>query len=122
MNATAAKKADKPASKGRDKNAAPSLAEVSAMKLVLAPVVSEKSTMMGEKNNQVAFKVAGDATKAQVKSAIEAFFKVDVTAVNMVNIKGKTRRFGRSIGRRQDSRKAYITLAPGQEINFAESK
>ena len=116
MNATAKKPA-----KG-DKNAAPSLAEISAMSLVLAPVVSEKSTMMGEKNNQVAFKVAGDATKAQVKAAIEAFFKVDVAAVNMVNLKGKTRRFGRSVGRRQDSRKAYITLAPGQEINFAESK
>ncbi len=128
MNATAAKKADKPAkaaskeTKGRDKNAVPSLAEISALRLVLAPVVSEKSTMMGEKNNQVAFKVAGDATKAQVRAAIETFFKVDVAAVNMVNIKGKTRRFGRSTGRRQDSRKAYITLAPGQEINFAESK
>lgn len=116
MNATANK------SERADKNAAPTLAEISALKLVLAPVVSEKSTMMGEKYNQVAFKVAGDATKAQVKAAIEAFFKVEVAAVNMVNLKGKTRRFGRSVGRRQDSRKAYITLAPGQEINFAESR
>ena len=120
MNATANKAAT--TTRSRDKNAAPSLADISAMRLVLSPVVSEKSTMMGEKNNQVAFKVAGDATKAQVRAAIEAFFKVDVAAVNMVNIKGKTRRFGRSVGRRQDSRKAYITLAPGQEINFAESK
>jgi large subunit ribosomal protein L23 len=106
----------------RDKSAPPTAAEVAAMRVVLAPVVSEKSTMVGEKHNQVAFRVTGDATKTEVRAAIEAFFKVDVAAVNMVNTRGKTRRSGRSVGRRQDTRKAYVTLAPGQEINFAESK
>ncbi len=116
-------KADKSANKrGRGKGVAPTAAEISAMRVVLAPVVSEKSTLMGEKNNQVAFRVTGDATKTQVRAAIEAFFKVDVAAVNMVNVKGKMRRSGRSSGRRQDVRKAYVTLAPGQEINFAESR
>ncbi len=106
----------------RDKSTPPTTAEINAMRVVLSPVVSEKSTLVGEKHNQVAFRVTGDATKTQVRAAIEAFFKVDVAAVNMVNTRGKVRRTGRSVGRRSDSRKAYVTLAPGQEINFAESK
>ena len=92
------------------------------MQVLLAPVVSEKSTMIGEKNNQYAFSVLQDATKAEVKAAIETFFKVDVNSVNMINIAGKKKRFGRSMGRRRDVRKAYVSLKEGQEINFAETK
>ena len=92
-----------------------------AMKVVLAPIVSEKSTMIGEKRGQVAFKVMQDATKGEVKAAIETLFKVDVTAVNVVNLKGKAKRFGQRQGMRQGSRKAYVSLKAGQEINFSET-
>lgn len=98
------------------------LSPARVMRAILAPVVSEKSTMIGEKNNQIAFRVTQDATKAEVKSAIETLFKVEVDSVNMVNLKGKTKRFGKSEGRRQDTRKAYVCLKAGQEINFAETK
>ena len=89
---------------------------------VIAPVISEKSTLVGEKQNQYVFRVMQDATKAEVKAAIESLFKVTVDAVNVVNIAGKQKRFGRSMGRRRNIRKAYVSLAAGQEINFAETK
>jgi large subunit ribosomal protein L23 len=92
------------------------------MQVLLAPVVSEKSTMIGEKNNQYAFRVLQDATKAEVKAAIETFFKVEVDSVNMINIAGKTKRFAKGVGRRRNLRKAYESLKAGQEINFAETK
>jgi large subunit ribosomal protein L23 len=92
------------------------------MQVLLAPIVSEKSTMMAEKNDQVAFSVLQDATKAEVKSAVELLFKVKVNSVNMVNIKGKAKRFGKFTGRRNHVRKAYVCLAEGQEINFAEAQ
>jgi large subunit ribosomal protein L23 len=92
------------------------------MTVLLAPIVSEKSTTMAEKNNQVAFRVLQDATKQEVKAAVELFFKVQVESVNMVNIKGKQKRFGRFNGRRNNIRKAYVCLQAGQEINFAEAK
>lgn len=90
--------------------------------VVIAPVISEKSTLVGEKQNQYVFRVMQDATKAEVKVAIESLFKVTVDAVNVVNIAGKQKRFGRSMGRRRNIRKAYVSLAAGQEINFAETK
>ncbi|EFV94465.1 50S ribosomal protein L23 [Lautropia mirabilis ATCC 51599] len=90
--------------------------------VVIAPVISEKSTLVGEKQNQYVFRVMQDATKAEVKAAIESLFKVTVDAVNVVNIAGKQKRFGRSMGRRRNIRKAYVSLAAGQEINFAETK
>ena len=89
---------------------------------VIAPVISEKSTLVGEKQNQYVFRVMQDATQAEVKAAIESLFKVTVDAVNVVNIAGKQKRFGRSMGRRRNIRKAYVSLAAGQEINFAETK
>ncbi len=92
------------------------------MKILLAPIVSEKSTMIADKNEQVAFRVASDATKVEVKAAVELLFKVQVESVQVLNIKGKVKRFGRSIGRRSDVRKAYVSLKPGQEINFAEAQ
>ncbi|MDH4113899.1 MAG: 50S ribosomal protein L23 [Burkholderiaceae bacterium] len=88
--------------------------------VLLAPIVSEKSTMIGEKNEQVAFRVKHDATKPEVKAAVELLFKVQVDSVQILNQKGKTKRFGRFEGRRSNVRKAYVRLKPGQEINFAQ--
>ena len=91
------------------------------MKVLLAPIVSEKSTMVADKNEQVAFRVLQDATKDEIRAAVELFFKVRVDAVQVLNQKGKQKRFGRFNGRRRNERKAYVSLAPGQEINFAEA-
>jgi len=91
------------------------------MKVLLAPIVSEKSTMVADKNSQVAFRVLQDATKPEIKAAVELLFKVEVESVQVLNTKGKSKRFGRFEGRRRNTRKAYVSLAPGQEINFAEA-
>lgn len=91
------------------------------MQVLLAPIVSEKSTMMAEKNAQYAFRVLRDATRDEVKAAVELLFKVEVTGVQMLNQKGKEKRFGRFMGRRDHVRKAYVSLKDGQEINFAEA-
>ena len=88
------------------------------MKVLLAPTVSEKSTMVGEKHNQVVFRVLEDATKPEIKAAVELLFKVKVKAIQVSNVKGKEKRFGRMLGRRRNWKKAYVSLAPGQEINF----
>jgi large subunit ribosomal protein L23 len=88
--------------------------------VLLGPVISEKSTMLADKRNQVAFRVLQDATKTEVKAAVEQLFKVQVESVQILNQKGRAKRFGRYIGRRNDVRKAYVALAPGQEINFAQ--
>jgi large subunit ribosomal protein L23 len=91
--------------------------------VLLSPVVSEKATMVNEKVGQWVFRVAPDATKPEIKAAVELVFKVDVVSVQMVNVKGKVKRFGRTVGRRNHTRKAYVNLKPGQEINFqAEAK
>jgi len=89
------------------------------MNVLLAPVVSEKSTMIGDKANQVVFRVADAATKPEIKAAVELLFKVKVSTVKVANVKGKEKRFGRTFGRRRNWRKAYVCLAPGQEINFS---
>jgi large subunit ribosomal protein L23 len=88
--------------------------------VLLAPIVSEKSTMLAEKHNQVAFRVAPSATKQEVKAAVEKLFKVQVESVAILNRKGKTKRFGRFTGSRGSLRKAYVSLKAGQEINFAQ--
>ena len=88
------------------------------MQVLVAPIVSEKATMIAEKTNSVTFKVLQDATKPEIKAAVELMFKVDVKAVAVLNIKGKTKRFGKSIGRRDNIRKAYVTLQAGQELNI----
>jgi large subunit ribosomal protein L23 len=88
------------------------------MQVLVAPIVSEKATMIAEKTNAVTFKVLQDATKFEIKAAVELMFKVDVQAVAVLNIKGKTKRFGKSVGRRDNVRKAYVTLKPGQELNL----
>ena len=87
--------------------------------VLVAPIISEKATRVGEKHNQVLFKVLQDATKPEIKAAVELMFKVEVTGVSVVNTKGKVKRFGRSIGRRDNVRKAYVSLKPGQELNFS---
>jgi len=88
------------------------------MTVLRAPVISEKSTFVAEKNEQVVFEVLQDATKPEVKAAVELLFKVQVESVQMLNRPGKVKRFGRTMGRRGDSRRAYVSLKPGQEINF----
>ena len=90
------------------------------MQVLLAPVVSEKSTFIGEKANHYAFRVASDATKPEIKAAVEFMFKTQVKSVSVVNVRGKEKRFGRFMGRRNSWKKAYVALAEGQEINFAE--
>lgn len=92
------------------------------MNVVLAPVVSEKSTLVADKNRQYVFRIADDATKPQVKAAIELLFKTKVQSVTVLNVKGKKRRFGRFMGRRRNWKKAYVRLAAGQEINFAATE
>jgi len=89
------------------------------MKVLLSPIVSEKSTQIGEQNNQVAFRVLQDASKPEIKAAVELLFKVQVQSVAVLNVKGKPIRYGRFNGRRSHARKAYVSLAAGQEINFA---
>ncbi|MBP7913801.1 MAG: 50S ribosomal protein L23 [Vitreoscilla sp.] len=87
--------------------------------VLVAPIVSEKATQVAEKHNQVLFKVLRDATKPEIKAAVELLFKVEVEAVAVVNVKGKTKRFGRSVGRRDHVKKAYVSLKAGQELNFS---
>jgi large subunit ribosomal protein L23 len=92
------------------------------MNVVLAPVVSEKSTFVADRNRQYVFRVADDATKPQIKAAVELMFKIKVDSVTVSNVKGKERRFGRVIGRKRNWKKAYVRLAEGQEINFAATE
>lgn len=90
--------------------------------VILAPVVSEKSTLVADKYEQVVFKVATDATKPEVKAAVELLFNVKVDSVQILNVKGKVKRFGRFTGRRSDWKKAYVSLTPGQEIDFSAAQ
>jgi large subunit ribosomal protein L23 len=89
------------------------------MKVLVSPIVSEKATAVAEKNNQVLFKVLQDATKPEIRAAVELMFNVQVKGVSVLNTKGKQKKFGRSFGRRDNVRKAYVTLQPGQELNFS---
>jgi len=86
------------------------------LQVILAPIVSEKSTLVAEKNQQVAFRVATDATKPEIKAAVELLFNVKVEGVSTVNVKGKTKRFGRFVGRRKDWKKAYVSLVPVKNL------
>ena len=92
------------------------------MNVVLAPVVSEKSTMVADKNRQYVFRVADAATKPEIKAAVELMFKTKVMSVTVLNVHGKERRFAKVIGRRRNWKKAYVRLAEGQEINFAATE
>lgn len=92
------------------------------MKVLLAPQISEKATYVAERHEQVIFRVASDATKPEIKAAVEMMFKVNVDSVQVTRVKGKVKRMGRLLGRRNDWKKAYVCLASGQEINFAASE
>ncbi|HEX3057818.1 MAG TPA: 50S ribosomal protein L23 [Usitatibacter sp.] len=93
------------------------------LKVIIAPVISEKATLVGETRKQIVFEVLPDATKAEIKAAVELLFKeqkVQVGAVNVVNVKGKEKRHGRFIGRRKSIKKAYVSLLGDGDINFVE--
>ncbi|ROR34826.1 50S ribosomal protein L23 [Inmirania thermothiophila] len=88
------------------------------MKILLAPVITEKSTRIADAHRQYAFRVARDATKPEIKRAVETMFEVEVDSVRVVNVHGKRKRFGRTPGRRPDWKKAYVRLREGHEIDF----
>ena len=95
------------------------------MSVLLAPVISEKATLVADKHEQVIFRVVPDATKPEIKAAVELMFgkkdkPIEVTSVQIVNVKGKKKRFGQYPGRRRNWKKAYVCLKPGQEINFGQ--
>jgi large subunit ribosomal protein L23 len=88
--------------------------------VLIAPIVTEKSTRAAEDHGQVVFQVASRANRDDVKAAIEQAFDVKVEGVKILNVKGKTKRFGKSIGKRNDRKKAYIRLKEGSDIDFSE--
>jgi len=109
----------KPAAPKRAAVQRPKHSEGRLAQVLMAPVVSEKATLISEKRNQVTFQVLRDATKPEIKAAVELMFKVDVDSVQTVLQKGRIKKFGRSMGRRDHVKKAYVSLKPGQEINFS---
>ncbi len=88
-------------------------------KIIVAPIASEKSTRLADSHNQVVFRVLKDASKPEIRQAVEKMFDVSVTSVTTTNVHGKVKRFGQSLGRRSDWKKAYVTLAEGSDIDFA---
>jgi len=84
-----------------------------------APIISEKSTTAAENFKQFVFRVKKDSNKIEIKNAVEVMFNVEVDFVRVLNVKGKEKRFGRSLGRRQDWKKAYVKLKPGFDIDFS---
>ena len=88
------------------------------IQVLRAPHISEKANRVAERYNQVVFKVLRDATKPEIKDAVELMFKVRVNAVTVVSVKGKRKRFGAVFGKRPDWKKAYVSLEPGHEIDF----
>ncbi len=91
-------------------------------KVLLGPHISEKATVVADLNGQYVFKVAKDATKLEVKHAVEQLFDVQVKGVRTVNVKGKTKRTARGLGKRSDFKKAYVSLAQGQDIDFVDGE
>ncbi|NOQ93652.1 MAG: 50S ribosomal protein L23 [Methylophaga sp.] len=89
--------------------------------VLLAPIVSEKSTIAAEESNRFVFKVQKVATKLEIKKAVELMFDVEVDSVQVLNVKGKVKRFGRSLGKRSDWKKAYVKLKSGHDIDFASA-
>ncbi|MCU7842658.1 MAG: 50S ribosomal protein L23 [Candidatus Thiodiazotropha sp. (ex Monitilora ramsayi)] len=89
------------------------------MNVLLSPLVSEKSSVIADANQQYTFRVTTDATKREIAKAVEKLFEVQVDSVQVVNVKGKRKRFGAVQGKRSDWKKAYVRLKPGSEIDFA---
>jgi large subunit ribosomal protein L23 len=90
------------------------------LQVLLAPQISEKATYVADKRNQVVFRVAADAAKPEIKAAVELLFKVEVESVQILNVKGKVKRFRQAKGLRKGWKKAFVSLKAGQEINFVE--
>lgn len=88
------------------------------MSVILAPHMSEKSTIIAEQANHIAFRVRPDATKTEIRKAVELLFEVEVEGVTVINCRGKTKRYGLHSGRRSAWKKAYVKLAPGAQIDF----
>ncbi|WP_197491422.1 50S ribosomal protein L23 [Methylomonas methanica] len=93
--------------------------QIKLASVLYAPIVSEKSSNAADQNNQFVFKVKKSATKLQIKNAVEFMFGVEVAAVRVLNVKGKIKRFGRTLGKRSDWKKAYVKLQPGHNIELA---
>ncbi|AFT67747.1 MAG: 50S ribosomal protein L23 [Cycloclasticus pugetii] len=91
------------------------------LQLITAPVVTEKSSIAADLNNQYVFKVDSSANKADIKAAVEKLFSVDVESVKTLNVKGKVKRFGKGFGKRSDVKKAYVRIKSGQEIEFVSA-
>jgi len=87
-------------------------------RILIGPVVSEKSTRVADQSKQMVFKVLPDASKPEIRKAVEKMFDVTVTRVQVSTVKGKIKRFGQTMGRRSDWKKAYVTLAEGSDIDF----
>ena len=98
----------------------PQFKEERLLTILQAPIVSEKATMLAEKREQIVFLVSPDATKPEIKAAVESLFKVQVESVQVLNRAGKAKRFGKFNGRRNNTKRAFVCLKPGQEINFAQ--
>lgn len=96
-----------------------SIQQIKLANIISAPIVSEKSAIVADKGNQFVFKVAKNATKLQVKNAVEMMFEVKVESVRVLNVKGKIKRFGRTLGKRSDWKKAYVRLQSGHNIELA---
>lgn len=92
------------------------------LQVILAPQITEKATYIADNFQQIAFVVRTDATKSEIKAAVELVFKVEVAKVTTINVNGKIKRAGRNLGKRNDWKKAFVSLKPGQEINFAAAE
>ncbi len=86
--------------------------------IILKPVISEKTTVAADKHRQIVFQVLPDAGKAEIKRAVETLFEVKVRSVQVVNVRGKVKRFGRTPGKRSNWKKAYVRLHEGHDIDF----
>jgi large subunit ribosomal protein L23 len=98
-----------------------SVQQTRLMKVLIAPIISEKSTQTADQSTQIAFKVEKSANKLDIKKAVELMFEVEVDKVRVLNVKGKVKRFGRTLGKRSDWKKAYVKLKPGQDLDFASA-
>lgn len=96
-----------------------SIEQIKLASVLYAPIVSEKSSNAADQNNQFVFKVKKSATKLQIKNAVELMFGVEVASVRVLNVKGKIKRFGRTLGKRSDWKKAYVKLQSGHNIELA---
>ncbi|OQW65979.1 MAG: 50S ribosomal protein L23 [Proteobacteria bacterium ST_bin11] len=96
-----------------------SIEQIKLASVLYAPIISEKSSSAADQHNQFVFKVKKSATKLQIKNAVELMFGVEVAAVRVLNVKGKIKRFGRTLGKRSDWKKAYVKLQPGHNIELA---